>query len=105
MALDILQISPISIEKEQIDRYSTNFPIFKQDRIKLHVREQLQWQLDNYELNKNLAIVNQNLIGLILSTKGPNFRFNGLIMFWNEFGIHKTSKFGLFVNEIKPIKF
>ena len=28
-----------------------------------------------------------------------------LIMFWNEFGIHKTSKFGLFVNEIKPIKF
>ena len=26
-------------------------------------------------------------------------------MFWNEFRIHKTSKFGLFVNEIKPIKF
>ena len=26
-------------------------------------------------------------------------------MLWNEFRIHKTSKFGLFVNEIKPIKF
>ena len=32
-------------------------------------------------------------------------RFYGLIMFWNKFRIHKTSKFGLFVNEIKPIKF
>ena len=26
-------------------------------------------------------------------------------MFWNEFRIHKTSKLGLFVNEIKLIKF
>ena len=26
-------------------------------------------------------------------------------MFWNEYRIHKTSKFGLFVNEIKLIKF
>ena len=32
-------------------------------------------------------------------------RFYGLIMLWNEFRIHKTSKFGLFVNKIKPIKF
>ena len=32
-------------------------------------------------------------------------RFYGLIMLWNEFRIHKTSKLGLFVNEIKPIKF
>ena len=67
--------------------------------------ELVQQQLDNYDPNKNLAIVNQNLIGLISSTKGQNFRFYGLIMFWNEFRIHKTSKFGLFVNEIKPIKF
>ena len=33
----------------------------------------LQQQLDNYEPNKNFAIVNQKLIGLISSTKGPNF--------------------------------
>ena len=55
--------------------------------------------------NKNLAIVNQNLIGLISSTTAQIMRFHGLIMFWNEFRIHKISKFGLFVNEIKPIKF
>ena len=41
-----------------------------------------------------MAIVNQNLIGLISSTKGPNFRFYGLIIFWNEFIIIKPQKLG-----------
>ena len=46
-------------------------------------------------------IVSQKLIGLISSTKGPNFEVLWLnhVLEW----MHKTSK--LFVNEIEPIKF
>ena len=36
---------------------------------------------------------------------GKRFRYAPSFNQWNEFRIHKTSKFGLFVNEIKPIKF
>ena len=39
------------------------------------------------------------MIGLISfhQARAQILRFYGLIMFWNEFRIHKTSKFGLFV--------
>ena len=51
-------------------------------------------RVDKNQIFPTLAIINQNLIGLISSTKGPNFRFYGLIVFWNDLEFIKPQNLG-----------